>query len=631
MPVRALIAALMLLLSSRAEAESLALRTPWHAVVTPPRAGLPTVTIDFGYPGPYVPTLSAPITMRATAAGVPFDGYIGYHFAVRDRQTLDTPVIARARLRPHQLWLFTTTATLKKCCAQYTAVPREIAVEWRDSAMHLLESRSAGVPPWTSWDDDLRPLRVIASNADLTSPEVLGIKPYLQRPEALPDRAQWYAGFSAVVIPLATWLDLPKTIREAIFGSGVYVVFFGLPRSDQQMGPLDQALLPVVFSARPGSYDAPWPYRESPIGTPLSWVAKVGADRIGSDQNPYIARTNAAAWSADEAGVLRPLPAMARIGDRRPITIDSLQRETGWPDESQRYLLSKVSKGQFLSVYSGATTTVLAILVATAAWMLLRRTPRAAVAVSLVLTVTVLFAQRSRIRPPSGVRHHIIRMPIAPGIVDDFHMWRAYGTAPLAEAVHDERSVRTSLTGDYGKMEVAEVRTSDTPPSMGLLHHRGDWDAASRWSYRRELDSSATSDGNRSVAIRVVADYHTPIRFWLVNRQSGPFRMEGRLRPQSDGRATCAFAFPADVQEGRTAEVQLPDPFAGRDVEIAWSTGSIKLKLVKTSIYRNPSAAISRDVCREIAAQGGIATVTVAGPVEPRDARAWIEVRENES
>ena len=324
MPVRALIAALMVVLSSAAEGESLAVRKPWHAVVPSPRAGLPAVTIDLGYPGPYVPTLSAPITIRATAADIPFDGYIGYHFAVHDRLTLDTPVIARAKLRPHEAWSFTTTATLRKCCIQNIRIPREIAIEWRDSAMQWIASSSAGVPPWTSWDEDLLPLAVSGVN----TPQVLGAKPYIERAETLSDRAQWYAGFSAVVIPVATWLDLPERIRAAIFGSGVYVVFFGLPRPEQKMDRLDQALLPVTFSARPGSYDAPWPYRSS-SSTRLSWIAKEGSDKIGSDQNPYIARTNAAAWGADQVAVTRPLPAMARILGRRSLSFDELQLETG--------------------------------------------------------------------------------------------------------------------------------------------------------------------------------------------------------------------------------------------------------------------------------------------------------------
>ena len=98
--------------------------------------------------------LNSPIVIRATANDIPFDGYIRYHFGVGDRLTLDTPVIARVRLRPHESWSLNTMATLRKCCIGNLRVPREIAVEWRNNTMQLLAVRSAGTPPWTSWDQD---------------------------------------------------------------------------------------------------------------------------------------------------------------------------------------------------------------------------------------------------------------------------------------------------------------------------------------------------------------------------------------------------------------------------------------------------------------------------------------------
>lgn len=616
MSVRALMAALMVVLSSAAEGETLAVRKPWHADVPSPRAGLPAVTIDFGYPGPYVPMLSTPITIRATAADIPFDGYIGYHFGVRDLLTLDTSVIARAKLRPHEAWSFTTTATLRKCCIQNIRIPREIEVQWRNRSMQWIASSSAGVPPWTSWDEDLLPLAV----AGVNTAQVLGTRPYVERAEALSDQSQWYAGFSAVVIPVATWLDLPERIREAIFSSGVYVVFFGFPRPDQRMGRLDRTLLPVAFSARPGSYDAPWPYRSS-SSTPLSWVAKEGSYKIGSDQNPYIARTNAAAWGADDVAVTRPLPAMARIGSRRSLSFDELQLETGdWSDESRRHLSSVVAKRQFLSVYSGAAAAIVAIVIAIAAWMLLRQTPRTVVAVVVVLAATLLIAERSRIRPPSGVRDYTIRAPIAPGIVDHFHIWRAYGPTPLAEPA---RVTRTSITGDYGNREDAEVRTSETPSSMGLLNHHRDWDAVTRWSYQRELSSNSSI--NRTTITGAAPDYHSPLWFWVVERPSGnnvSSRMETRLKVTPDGRATCTFALPSDI---RAAVVKTS--FNGGGAEITWPAGSAKVKFTK-NIYSYSSAEIPTDVLRQIAAHGGIAGMTFDHPVESPYNRVWIEIRE---
>jgi len=630
MLVRALIVALIPLLSSSLRGESVAERKPWHSVIPPPRAGLPVVTIDLGYPGPYVPMLNAPIVIRATANDVPFDGYIGYHFAVGDRLTLDTPVIARATLRPHESWSFSTTASLRKWGTLNLSTPREIGVEWRNSTMQKVASRSAGVPPWTSWDGDLLPLRVVASGAEMSAAEVLGGKPYVERADALPDRAQWYTGFSAVVIPVATWLDLPEKIREAIFGSGRSVVFFGFPRPGQPIERLDQTLLPVTFSVQPGSYDAPWPYRDSrrmPVAAPLSWTAKDGADKIGPDRNPYIVRTNAAAWGADEVAVTRPLPAMARIGKRQPLSLNSLELEASdWPDETRRHFLSLVAKHDFLRVYSGTIAAIAAIVLAIVAWIVLRKTPRAVVAVSVVLAVTILFAERNRIRPPSDVRDYVIRAPIAPSIIDHFHVFRAYGPTPLAGPA---RTPRTSITGDYGKRADAEVRTSETPSSMGLLRHYYDWDAVSRWSYQRELDGTSTSVGNQAMATTASGDFHTPIGFWLVERPSGSSawsRLGANLKTQSDGRAMCTFVLPSDVQ---SAEMSIP--FNGDAAELTWSSGSTKLTLAKKNIYSNRSAEIPLGVLREIASHGGIVNVTFASPAERPYDKVWITIRESKS
>src|SRR6266508_6520439 len=88
--MRALIAAVIVLAVSSAEAQT------WHADVAPPRPALPSVTVDFGYPGLYVPWESAPIALHATAGDAPFDGYIGFRFRANERVAYDTPVISRA-------------------------------------------------------------------------------------------------------------------------------------------------------------------------------------------------------------------------------------------------------------------------------------------------------------------------------------------------------------------------------------------------------------------------------------------------------------------------------------------------------------------------------------------------------
>src|SRR5206468_7393788 len=107
------------------------------------------------------------ITLHAVAGDYPFDGYIGFHFRVHDHATYDTPVISRAVLHPHEQWTFTTFARLRRFgrlgeapAAKGGTVAREIAIEWRDRRMHVAAVRSAGVPPWTLWNESLRPLLV---------------------------------------------------------------------------------------------------------------------------------------------------------------------------------------------------------------------------------------------------------------------------------------------------------------------------------------------------------------------------------------------------------------------------------------------------------------------------------------
>ena len=111
--VRSLIALVMLVLPSAAASAGMSSREVWHAVATPSRAALPAVTIDLGYPGPYLSPTSSPIMLRATAGNLPFNGYIGYHLAVKNVRAFNPPVISRAILRPHQSWSWTTQLDLQ--------------------------------------------------------------------------------------------------------------------------------------------------------------------------------------------------------------------------------------------------------------------------------------------------------------------------------------------------------------------------------------------------------------------------------------------------------------------------------------------------------------------------------------
>ena len=164
---------------------------------------------------------------------------------------------------------------------------------------------------------------------------------------------------------------------------------------------------------------------------------------------------------------------------------------------------------------------------------------------------------------------------------------------------------------------------------MGQLKHYRDWDAVSRWTYERELDTASAPRTIRTLATVSIYDYHSPIFFWLFNARStdsGMSEITAELLTQSDGRSICAFALPSDVQ---AAEVKVP--FNANEALITWANGSIKLNLTKKNYYSSASAEIPLDVLRQIAAQGGIMTVTFDRPVERQFAKVWIEMRESKS
>jgi hypothetical protein len=103
-------------------------------------------------------------------------------------------------------------------------------------------------------------------------------------------------------------------------------------------------------------------------------------------------------------------------------------------------------------------------------------------------------------------------------------------------------------------------------------------------------------------------------------------RLGAQLKTQADGRAICTFVLPSDV---RAAEITIP--FKGDAAELTWSGGSTKLTLAKKDIYSGPSAEIPLGVLREIAAHGGIVTVTFARPAQRTYDKVWIKIRESKS
>jgi hypothetical protein len=563
-----LITLAVLVLSSPAEAQLA--RTPWRAVVAPPRQSFPTVTIDLGYPGPYIPWQNAPITLRASAGDYPFDGYIGFDFRVNDRLTYDTPVIARAVLRPHQEWRFTTFARLRRFAGAGRSVPREIAIEWRNRTMGVAAVRSAGLPPWSTWTEPLRPLLVVASGEELAEKVALGRTASVQRANGLSDQAQWYAGFSDLVVPLGMWLDLPRSVREAIFGSGIHVVSFGFARPNQALDDIDRALLPVTLSAKPSSYVAPWPYRQSRTA-PVSWMAKNGARFAGSGQSPYIVQNAAATWTADEIGVSQPLPAMTPIPVRLRI---AAQRSSAY-DPKFHVRKAWPRPAQLLRMFPAPALSIAAVIVSLSAWMAIRKKTRAAAMIALLLLAGLILAARDSIRPPAGAYYMDIRAPVSPGIIRSIHARRVYGPTPIPEETGNAERMRTSVTGVNEWGQNAEVRTSTTAVAMGLMMSRGrDWDAITRWSVRRELGEPPVIRIRSRDPKKMVIEFESPIPIGYVHAtwiHGATMYFGGTAIPeQRSGRVTIAHG--SDLQEESEPSVW-PGPTLAR-----WHASVVELR-----------------------------------------------------
>lgn len=509
--VRTLIALAIVVLPSAAVSASVTSREVWHAVVVPPRAGLPTVTIDLGYPGPYISPVSSPITLHATAGDLRFDGYIGFHFAVHNARAFNVPVVSRAVLRPHQTWSFPTEADLD----YFGELKREIVIEWLDRSLEVVATGNAGVPPWSV---RARRLRVMPPGKELFG-SLISDDESIERADALPDVARWYTGFRSVAIPLAVWLDLPLRVREAIFASGIYVVFSGLPAPSQRMDAIDRALLPVVFDPRPGWYEVPWPYRPAksgPVAVPVSWRPGAGAAWTGSSVMPYIVSNQAnAAWVADDAALNIALPAMWPA----PIRIhDEHSRPTRVRSPALRDLVRS---------FFPLIATILISLMSLGLWVVMRRFPRPVLAMVAVALSAVILLGRDRIRPagheferrpelikrttPGGVYTYEIHVPLAPGVVDHFTVERIYGASPLPAKEASPEVLRTSITNADQTAYPTEIRDSATAPGWGVIVGNQAWAAVSRSSERRELGEAPVIRVRQRDATKLVIEYESPL------------------------------------------------------------------------------------------------------------------------
>jgi hypothetical protein len=582
--VTGVLTALFLAVSAHAIAQTPGTRAPWQAAAGSPRAGLPAVSVEVGYPGPYVPSYNTPVVLRATAGDLGFDGYIGFHFETAGRTTLDSPVIARASIRPHQTWTFRTIATLHVWNDRPRPNPfdpgglleREFVVEWRDRASKRIASANAGKPPWITGAVNRLPLLIRPANQE--NAVALGRTAYVETTGSLSDSSQWYAGFSSIVVPLAAWLDLRPAVREAIVASLIEVVFIGLPRTDQTIDSATKALLPIELSGGDCAYTVPWPYGSGEVKAANSWSAKRTAGFTGSGTCPFIVRTLAAAWVADERGISQQLPSLVHVRSR-----------SAFLDFDPRVRDHRPWKWG-----------VAALLTTAATWLLVRRNRLVAGAVLAVAFVAMTAMTRTAIRKSSSVDDHVLRASLAPGIGVEYHLLLDYGPTPLAAAPVD----RKGITGSEWLPKDAEVRTSETSPSMGAIYPpRSDWAFDVRWKIIRTV----TSQDSPRVIVHAGNDLHSFVLAGnsLADREPD-YRIQLETLPMAGGRAKAIAALSTGRE--RTVRITMPGSFTEAPVTLTWATGSVELPLPLGENGR--SAVIPADLLRAIDAGGGVFEIT---------------------
>lgn len=450
--------------------------------------------VDLGYPGPYVSTSSSPIELRVRGATMPFDGYIGYRFRVGRDATLDTPVASRAIIPAGGSWTFRTTAQLVASRDESALMNRELVVEWRNRSAALVSSRSVGRPPWSAG----RPLRIVGSREPGAAQTCLGQQAVLLSPAELRDDAQWFAGFSSIVVPLDVWLDLPAATREAAFHSGVHVVFFGMPREGQGLSKIDEALLPVRFTPGPG------------------WTPAPDADYAGPKVRPYLATTRAGSYAADEKTLGEPLPSMQ--GQLRLLDPYAYVR---WQSPLAELMREVVGRPAVALIMVAAVLPPLLWLRAR------RRIDPWTLAMALVAAAFILLL-RPWFRQPAGERISERWTSLRPGALLHQRVERVYGPSPLADSKGECGGDRSVVAGTEDSRQALEVRTSDTLAGHGTLPlSELPWNAVRRSWKRIELAELPPARVVDAGVDRLTIDYDLP---FAAREVFAYWSLSGRMR-----------------------------------------------------------------------------------------------------
>lgn len=483
----------------------------WRVSVRGPH-GFPDVDVAAGQDGHYVPTENTPIAMHARAGAQPFDGYIGYRF-MEGRRIVDTPIIARAQMAAGSEWSFHTYEQTEHPGA---AADRELVIEWRDRSMNMISSRRAGILPWTV----PRPLRIVGAREAISPRTIYGSDAVLIRAADLGDEAHWFAGFRVIAAPVDVWLDLPSRTRETILHSGRHLVFFGTPRKDQQFTKLDDVVIPVRFECSGGEVAIPRVLREANLTSEWSWRAAPDATIIGNVIRPYIVPTPHDTYAADEAAIVEHPPwheGWRVLGVGEP------------PNGRIPAELISIGKSRAL------IPLVAAAVIAPLCWLGVRKRTRLWLMIAALVTAALLLGMRDRIHARSATTLVERWMPIRPGIVR--HLWIATSSSPtpLPAMPLNASESREWIALRGREMQVAEVRSANTPPGHGMLLSSYPIDEATRRRARVELGAAANVRVVSTSSDAIDVDYRIPFDATLVIAKwtSGKRHHMGETRARS--------------------------------------------------------------------------------------------------
>lgn len=500
MPLRTLIAAAVIVSCACPAAAE------WHAVAAPPRAGLPAVEVDLGYPDGFVSISSSPIRLRARTADRPFDGYIGFRLQVGGIKTIDNPVLSRAVLRPRSEWSVATWIRVSQI-GDRAFENRELVVVWRDRNLKAIAVQAVGRPVWSS----PRPLRIAGAGEAVPDATYLGTPAVVLPPSALSDQPRWYAGFSSIVVPTAVWLTLPDPVRNAIFRAPLRVHFFGAPPAEARLSTIDGALLPIE---RKGT----------------AWRAKDGANFLGSREAPSLAVSEVAVFAAREDDLRTAVPTFAR-------------RREGLYEEPLVLRKSPLRPAEILREYRALVVFVAVALTIVFAWFLLRRgswRTTFLAAPALVAAALLLMGSREWIRPATGTHLYTERRLAAPGVVAVMSVLYDYGPAPHSVAASMLPAFEGSITG-ADSVHAAEVRGEDTLPGTGTLLGE-QWRTFVRYASHREAGTPAVIRIVSKTDREMVVDFEADRRIdyvaarWTTNGMQR--QGETRVGSRSRGRVT---------------------------------------------------------------------------------------------